>query len=184
MLPIPLHNQVTVRLWLTLLLASLTVLGGEQETRTFIREHCLDCHDADSKKGELDLSSLSLALNTPKVFSTWVTVHDRVASGEMPPPKKKGQPTGTVRARFTNQLAHALTEAEHQLTERNGRTSLRRLNRYEYEETLRDLLSLPALEVKGFLPEDPVAYGFNKVGDALDVSHVQLSRSLQAADFA
>ena len=184
MLPTTSHNPLTLRLWLTLLVTSLTVLGSEREARTFIREHCLDCHDADSKKGGLDLSSLSLELNTPKVFSTWVTVHDRVASGEMPPPKKKGQPTGTVRARFTNQLAHALTEAEHRLTERNGRASLRRLNRYEYEETLRDLLSLPALEIKGFLPEDPVAYGFNKVGDALDVSHVQLSRSLQAADFA
>ena len=184
MLPRPLHNRMTVRLWLTLLATSLTVFGSERETRAFLREHCLDCHDADSKKGGLDLSSLSFELNNPKVFSTWVTVHDRVASGEMPPPKKKAQPTGLARARWTNQLAHALTEVEHRLTEANGRAGLRRLNRYEYEETLRDLLSLPALEVKGFLPEDPVAHGFNKVGDALDVSHVQLSRCLQAADFA
>src|SRR6185436_9723498 len=62
--------------------------------------------------------------------------------------------------------------------------SQRRLNRYEYEETIRDLLSLPSIEVKGFLPEDAEAHGFNKVGEALDVSHVQIARYLAAAEFA
>ncbi len=184
MLPRVHPHRLIVRFWLAVLVTSGMVLGGERETQAFVREHCLDCHDADARKGGLDLSSLSSDLGTTQAFSTWVTIHDRVASGEMPPPKKKSQPPGPARARFTNQLAQALTEAENRRTERDGRSGLRRLNRYEYEETLRDLLSLPALEVKGFLPEDPVAFGFNKVGDALDVSHVQLSRSLQAADFA
>src|SRR5882724_5451115 len=49
---------------------------------------------------------------------------------------------------------------------------------------LRDLLSLPYLEVKSFLPEDSEACGFNKVGEALDVSHVQMGRYLSAAEFA
>src|SRR5882724_3426026 len=49
---------------------------------------------------------------------------------------------------------------------------------------LRDLLSLPYLEVKSFLPEDSEAFGFNKVGEALDVSHVQMARYLAAAEFA
>src|SRR5262249_41071201 len=66
----------------------------------------------------------------------------------------------------------------------DGRAIERRLNRYEYENTLRDLLSLPYLEVKSFLPEDSEAFGFNKVGQALDVSHVQMARYLAAAEFA
>jgi len=48
-----------------------------------------------------------------------------------------------------------------------GRATKRRLNRYEYEETLRDLLAMPYLEVKAFLPEDSESQGFNKIGDAL-----------------
>ncbi len=60
----------------------------------------------------------------------------------------------------------------------------RRLNRYEYENTLRDLLSLPWIHVRDMLPEDGELHRFNKSGEALDVSHVQLSRYMSAADYA
>ena len=58
------------------------------------------------------------------------------------------------------------------------------MNRYEYENTLRDLLDAPWLQIKDMLPEDGLSARFNKVGDALDVSHVQMSRYLAAADYA
>ena len=170
--------------WVALSLLGINVLGESPSTRAFIEANCLDCHDTETKKGGLDLATLPVDLASPKVFATWVTVHDRVTSGEMPPPKKKHRPEPRVVERFTNQLARALMAAETEQTQQHGRATLRRLNRYEYEETLRDLLSLPSLEVRNFLPEDTVAYGFNKVGEALDVSHVQLARYLQAADFA
>jgi mono/diheme cytochrome c family protein len=158
--------------------------GAERKVHAFIEQNCLDCHDADAKKGGLDLSALKFDLASPKDFTTWVNVHDRVASGEMPPPKKKKRPEPGDLAAFTNTLETSLTTVEREKDVREGRATERRLNRYEYEETLRDLLSLPYLEVKDFLPEDSVAYGFNKVGDALDVSHVQMARYLSAADFA
>src|SRR4029079_9099962 len=75
-------------------------------------------------------------------------------------------------------------EVDEQRIAAEGRATQRRLNRFEYEDTLRDLLGLPSLEVKSFLPEDSEAHGFNKVGDALDVSHVQMARYLSAAEFA
>ncbi|HTI69270.1 MAG TPA: DUF1592 domain-containing protein, partial [Candidatus Limnocylindria bacterium] len=156
----------------------------ESKVRSFIDKQCLDCHDADSKKGGLDLTSLKFDLSSPKDFATWVTVHDRVSSGEMPPPKKKTRPEPRDVAAFTNTLAKVLVATEEAQTEKQGRATQRRLNRYEYEEILRDLLSMSYLEVKGFLPEDTTSYGFNKVGDALDVSHVQMARYLSAADFA
>jgi mono/diheme cytochrome c family protein len=53
--------------------------------RAFIQEHCADCHDADSHKGGLDLTSLSFDLNSSKTFDLWVKVHDRVRDGELPP---------------------------------------------------------------------------------------------------
>src|SRR5437899_2289684 len=64
---------------------------------------------------------------------------------------------------------------------REGRSTWRRMNRYEYENTLRDLLDAPWLQVREMLPEDGLSARFNKVGDALDVSHVQMSRYLAAA---
>jgi len=58
------------------------------------------------------------------------------------------------------------------------------MNRYEYENTLRDLLGAPWLQIKEMLPEDGEAFRFNKVGEALGVSHVQISRYLAAAEYA
>jgi hypothetical protein len=150
----------------------------------FLEEHCFDCHDTESRKGGLDLSVLKFDLSSPKEFETWVAVHDKVSAGEMPPPKKKSQPAPKERGRFTNELTDDLMRFERKQTAEQGRAVQRRLNRYEYEDTLRDLLGVPYLEVKDFLPEDTVAYGFNKVGDALDVSHVQMARYLGAAEFA
>jgi hypothetical protein len=152
-------------------------------SRTFLQEHCFDCHDADTQKGELDLEGLKFDLASTQNFATWVKVYDRVSAGEMPP-KKKPQPTPAERNAFTSQLASSLTATENLRTARDGRAMERRLNRYEYESTLRDLLSLPYLQVKDFLPEDSESHGFNKSGEALDVSYVQMARYLTAGEFA
>ncbi len=63
-----------------------------------------------------------------------------------------------------------------------GRAVMRRLNRYEYENTMRDLLGAPWLQVRDMVPEDGVANRFNKTGQALDVSHVQLARYMETAE--
>ena len=67
---------------------------------------------------------------------------------------------------------------------RQGRSTLRRLNRYEYESTVRDLLSAPWLQLKDSLPEDGIVNRFNKSGQGLYVSHVQMARYLEAAEQA
>ena len=141
----------------------------------------MDCHDADSKKGELDLSALKDDLSNAKTFAMYVKIHDRVASGEMPPPKKP-QPEAAAKSEFLNSLALGLTNFEQTKSAANGRTTERRMNRYEYENAMRDLFSAPWLQIRDRLPEDGEAFRFNKVGEALDVSHVQMSRYLQTAD--
>lgn len=173
--------------WLAVCLFAFAAAGrGEpapKDVHAFIETHCAECHDADTKKGGLDLNSLPFELQDPGDFSKWVKIDDRVARGEMPP-KKKARPGAKELKFFTNTLSSALLTADRARVAKEGRATERRLNRYEYEDTLRDLLSLPYLEVKSFLPEDTTAYGFNKVGDALDVSHVQMARYLSAAEYA
>jgi hypothetical protein len=150
----------------------------------FIGKNCLECHDTETKKGGLDLSALKFEPADIQNFSTWVRIHDRVTVGEMPPPKKRTRPAPAELKSFTNSVGNALLEIDRAHIAADGRAAKRRLNRYEYEETLRDLLSLPYLQVKNFLPEDRESHLFNKVGDALDVSHVQMQRYLNAAEFA
>ena len=65
-----------------------------------------------------------------------------------------------------------------------GRASVRRLNRFEYENSLRELLAAPWLRVADALPEDGTAHLFNKVGERLDVSHVQMAKYLDAGETA
>ena len=61
---------------------------------------------------------------------------------------------------------------------------MRRLNRHEYENALRDLLGVPWAQVASRLPEDGEAYRFNKSGEALDVSYLQMARFMDSADYA
>src|SRR5207244_6191709 len=152
-------------------------------SRQFVEQYCVECHDADTKKGGLDLTALKFDPANSTNFSTWVLVHDRVSNGEMPP-KQKPRPDSADAEAFIKSLASALTEAEETRAAKEGRATQRRLNRYEYENALRDLLHAPWLQVRNSLPEDGEAHRFNKIGDALDVSHVQVARYLGAADYA
>ena len=149
----------------------------------FLEKHCFECHDSDTKKGGLDLTLLKFDPANSTNFSKWVVVHDRVAEGEMPP-KKKARPDAKELQTFTESLVSSLTAAERSRIAREGRATQRRLNRYEYENSLRDLLQAPWLQIKDALPEDGEAHRFNKIGDALDVSHVQMARYLNVADYA
>src|SRR6266566_3035404 len=152
-------------------------------SRQFVEQYCVECHDADTKKGGLDLTELKFDPANSTNFSTWVLVHDRVSNGEMPP-KKKARPEASELEAFTKSLSSALVSVERARMAREGRATRRRLNRYEYENALRDLLHAPWLQVRDSLPEDGEEDRFNKIGDALDVSHVQMARYLGAADYA
>jgi uncharacterized protein DUF1592/uncharacterized protein DUF1588/uncharacterized protein DUF1587/uncharacterized protein DUF1585/uncharacterized protein DUF1595/cytochrome c len=163
--------------------ADVRVPNNATVVRDFLEAHCYACHDSRAKKGGLDLTALKFDLADDKAFTIWVKVHDRVLAGEMPP-GKMAQPDEATRAAFLKALARPMIEADDARVRREGRASWRRMNRYEYENTLRDLLGAPWLQVKELLPEDGEAYRFNKVGEALGVSHVQMSRYLAAAEYA
>jgi hypothetical protein len=171
---------MTARFPTLFLLATVLVPPARgEDVRPFLEAHCTRCHDADRKAGRLDLT----ALKFDPTDRAWVRVHDRVAAGEMPP-KAADQPEPADRDRFVKQVADGITAAEAKRVAAEGRATRRRMNRQEYEYAVRDLLAAPWLPLREALPEDAVAHGFNTVGDALDVSHVQVARYLHAAEFA
>jgi len=152
-------------------------------SKVFIEKHCLECHDADNSKGGLDLTALKLQPADPKNFATWAKVHDRVRDREMPPEKKKKPGAAEIES-FLKSVAEPLIAADAAAEAAEGRSVWRRLNRYEYENTLRDLLQAPWLQIRDMLPEDGEAHRFNKAGEALDISHVQMAQYLAVADYA
>ena len=163
---------------LTLFFAPFASFGA---LPTFLEKNCVECHDADAKKGGLDLTALKSDLTDQKSFEAWVKVYDRTASGEMPP-KKKPRPDAVQQTAYLGDLSALLIRQESARVATQGRTVERRMNRFEYENAVRDLLQAPWLDLKEILPEDTEAFRFNKTGQALDVSHVQLQRYLTAAE--
>ena len=151
--------------------------------RAFLEANCVACHNSANKKAGLDLTALKDDYTDATTFATWVKVHDRVYEKEMPP-KSAPQPDDSARSTFLKNLSQPLIAADAARIRREGRAVWRRMNHYEYENTLRDLLDAPWLQVKELLPEDGEANRFNKSGAALGVSHVQINRYLTAAEYA
>ena len=147
----------------------------------FFTKHCNECHDAATKKGNLDLTSLKPDFADAENFARWVKVHDRIASGEMPP-KKKARPPAADSAAVVKSLRESFLVAEQAKLAGSGRTGLRRLTRAEYENTIRDLFDMPGIALQGNLPADGSAHGFDKNSDALDISHVNLAKYVEAAE--
>lgn len=143
--------------------------------RTFFEQHCAECHTGADAANGFDVARLGDDFASESVLAKWVRLHDRVAAREMPP-KDHAQPSADERVAFLRPLREALTAA----SAARAQTVMRRLNRTEYENTLNDLLGT-AVSVAEMLPEDGKAGGFDNVGEALDLSPVQLQRYMEAA---
>jgi len=164
-----------------LLLAKVAVAAPATITG-FLDAHCIECHDADVKKGGLDLQGLAFDPGNLETFKTWQHVFERVRDGEMPP-KKKDQPEKSEVDPFLLALQGPLLAADQADAAKNGRVRSRRLTRTEYEHTLHDLLGID-IPLKGLLPEDRASSGFETVADGQQLSHHQLARYLDVADLA
>ena len=164
-----------------LLLALHSTLASPLDASTikFINDHCLRCHGPEKAKGDFRLDQLETDFSKPSVFERWREVVARTQSGEMPPKKEPRPPAAQVQT-FVRQLNAKLDEASAK-QRAAGRVVLRRLNRVEYENTVRDLFAVD-VRVKEMLPEDAIAQGFDNVGAALNISPVLMERYLDAAD--
>ncbi len=176
--------STTLRLFVLPLVAT-TLRSAElpKNAATFLENHCIDCHDDATAKGDLDIYSLKFEPSDPKNLAIWTHIHDRALSGEMPPAKKP-RPGAEELAAFIKAAGEPLLEAWQKRYTESGRTVARRLNPTEYEYTLRDLLAAPWLELKNMLPPDPESHGFDNVADAQEISYIQMSRFLEAAGVA
>lgn len=159
------------------LLASVSWASGADLTLSqFTAKYCGDCHGKTTQEATLDLS-LPPDFGDPDHFRRFVKVHDRLAANEMPP-KEAEQPSQAERNAIVKELRASLIAAE----SAKETPMLRRLTRAEYENTNRDLFDMPGIALAGNLPADGQAHGFDKHADALDISHVNINKYLEAAD--
>lgn len=130
---------------------------------SFFRDHCLECHSGDSAEGGMDLEAASLDWSLPSTSHFWERVLAAIEDGRMPPVDTE-QPTKSKRDEAARQLHGVLEEKV-----RPGGTLLRRLNRTEYEHTIREVLKVPFAIPPSF-PADSELHGFDNTGQGLVLS--------------
>ena len=147
----------------------------DESHRTFLREHCTACHNAEKQKGKVRLDDIPFVLDDIPTADLWQKVLNTVNSGEMPP-EEEPQPTDEAKTAFLDALSGTLVTAREVLSDVEGRITMRRLNRREYKNTIRDLLgvAVPA----GELPADGGAGTFDTVGSSLFMSSDQFEQYL------
>ena len=166
------------------IVASLPATAAEVEATVakLIETTCVECHQGESPEGGLNLETLSWRLDDAELRQRWVLIHDRIAKHEMPP--DEDNLPEAQRGPLLGALSVALHEADLAEVRAQGRGPMRRLNRGEYEQNLRDLLRLPTLDIRDVLPEDRAANHSNKSAEILDITRVQLNAYLDASDVA
>lgn len=174
---------------LTLLCWPLSSLVGNAADSTnapplaFVQQHCLDCHNAATAEGSFRADTLGRNLSDADSHRIWSRVLIRLQSGEMPPASVTERPSAADAAAALTALRtafHADAQARHQ---QSGRVRIRRLNRLEYENTLRDLLDIDT-PLRDLLPEDDLSDGFSNQTASLSISPVHIQQYMVAADRA
>ncbi len=166
------------------LLAALSVAARSQEpapirASAMLDQHCASCHNDIDRVAKLSFDDLhdSDVANGANL-DLWEKILRRTSLSEMPP-RSKPQPDPAQRAAFVTALGHEL-DAYATVHPDPGNATLRRLNRAEYANAVRDLLALD-VDVSRDLPQDNSGYGFDNVADVLSVSPTLMDRYVAVA---
>src|SRR5437773_5422023 len=155
--------------------------GGDAAFQTTIKpllsKYCFGCH-GEKKKGDLDLRVYTDETGVLRGRRTFAKVMKNLQAHEMPP-EKKPQPTPEEREIITAWIQAEIFKCDCDHPD-PGRVTIRRLNRAEYNNTIRDLVGVDFQPADDF-PADDSGYGFDNIGDVLSLPPVLLEKYLAAA---
>ena len=148
--------------------------------RAFLQQHCVKCHNAQKRSAELSLEELTdnaAVIRSRKAVNRVLQV---IIAGEMPP-VEEARPEPAAAERFVAELSAIIEHADRTAEPDPGRVTMRRLNRAEYRNTIRDLIGV-AFDPAADFPADDIGHGFDNIGDVLSVSPVLMERYFEAAE--
>jgi hypothetical protein len=188
----PMRTRLTTGLWRLrsgfVGLAALVGFGpsaGAQDFRKdvqpLLEKYCYDCHNADKAKGHLNLEAFKDDTRFYQDQRLWREVVNQVVAGEMPPAARKERPIPSEVTALNVGIRGLLGKAVAKAKVDPGTVTIRRLNRAEYNNTIRDLCYLEGNFSTDF-PSDDTGYGFDNIGDVLSFSPVHLERFMAAAE--
>lgn len=181
-----------VGLWATaclfvLLAAASARAEGDAEykevVRPFLAQRCFRCHGAELQKADLRFDTLTLNLQDEDVLLTWQNMVDMLNLGLMPP-YEEPQPELEELKPVVDWITATLKAHYDHEESTGGQTVLRRLNRKEYRNTVRDLLHLDMtmFDPTDAFPQDDEEHGFDNIGQTLVMSGFLVEKYLDAAD--
>ncbi|MEM9588144.1 MAG: DUF1592 domain-containing protein, partial [Planctomycetota bacterium] len=151
-----------------------------QELLPLLRSYCYDCHGAQDGEGELSLGADDTAAKMVANRSDWQRALAQVRLGTMPP--EDGELMSPAERRRMVELIDQLSNAVNCVQNPNaGKVALRRLTRFEYRNTVRDLTGVDYRPSLSF-PGDDVGYGFDNIGDVLSLPPILMEKYLDAAE--
>lgn len=147
--------------------------------RTFVEQHCLACHDASTARAGFRIDTLGSDFSEGNTADLWKEVMDKINSGQMPP-KAKPRPDPKEAFAVASWVAGKLRETESAAQGAGGRVPMRRMNRVEYANTVRDLFSLDenfARRIEKEFPADGKVGGFDRGAAGLFMDEGQLEKT-------
>ncbi|HUE71820.1 MAG TPA: DUF1592 domain-containing protein [Pirellulaceae bacterium] len=176
------------------LAAALALPAPAEETKTQVRnrelkgeigpllaKYCTECHGKDEPQADFAIVGVESVEQMLGDRKRWLTALAKVQGGEMPPEEAESKPTAGERKRLAAWLDDALHNLDCEGSPDPGRVTLRRLNRREYRNTIRDLVGID-YELAMDFPGDDSGYGFDNIGDVLTMPPVLLEKYLDAAE--
>jgi hypothetical protein len=167
---------------LVLLVSCAFSLPAFAEIRPLLQKYCLDCHNKDKQKGDVDLTHFGSSQDVVKEFKLWQTMLQQVEEEEMPP--KKPLPSAAEREEIVAFLKKGIESVDWSQQKGVEHVTLPRLTKTEYNNTLRDLLGIDFEPGKLLLDDGPGLSGFTNDRDALFISPALAEQLFDAADYA
>ncbi|MBY0231195.1 MAG: DUF1592 domain-containing protein [Gemmataceae bacterium] len=146
----------------------------------FLEKHCVACHNAKTRRADVSLHGIKADADWARNRKLADAVLRVLKAGEMPPSAKPRPPVADADA-FLASVQKALDETDRTAKPDPGRVVLRRLNRTEYDNTIRDLVGVDFKPAEDF-PSDDIGHGFDNIGDVLTLPPVLMERYLAAAE--
>lgn len=173
---------------LVFLLVALTANPGDKDTSDFsqdgalfLEQYCFGCHAGDQPAAELSLDSFTDNRSLIENRDIWELVLDMLITGQMPPPDSDRFPSMEASESFVAHIEAIFEHADRTAKPDPGSITVRRLNKVEYKNTVRDLLGADFNPTENF-PADDVGHGFDNIGDVLTMSPLLMERYLEAAE--
>jgi mono/diheme cytochrome c family protein len=150
-----------------------------QHVLPFLKAHCFSCHGNGKAKADLSFDKYTDDKSVLADRKVWDAVLHMLKVREMPPPDRP-QPK-PADADAVSRAIKGMFDTLDAATPNAGRVTIRRLNKTEYNNTIRDLVGVDFKPADDF-PADDVGYGFDNIGDVLTVSPLLLEKYLSAAE--